>query len=67
MLTGDAFEKAPRSDRDKEKVLPDAPGYLIVVTGTEGNFVVRVRDPYGKRLTSHEARELLTVLRRNLI
>jgi outer membrane protein assembly factor BamC len=48
-------------------VLPDAPGYLVVVTGTEGNFVVRVRDPYGKRLTPHEARELLTVLRRNLI
>jgi outer membrane protein assembly factor BamC len=67
MLTGDAFEKAPRSDRDEEEVMPDAPGFLIVVTGTEGNFVVRVRDPYGKRLTSHEARELLTVLRRNLI
>lgn len=67
MLTGDAFEKAPRSDRDDEKVLPDAPGYLIVVTGTEGNFVVRVRDPYGKRLAPHEARELLTILRRNLI
>jgi outer membrane protein assembly factor BamC len=67
MLTGEAFEKAPRSDRDEEKVLPDAPGFLIVVTGTEGNFVVRVRDPYGKRLTPHEARELLTVLRRNLI
>lgn len=67
MLTGDAFEKAPRSDRDEEKVLPDAPGYLIVVTGQEGNFVVRVRDPYGKRLTQHEARELLTILRRNLI
>lgn len=67
MLTGDAFEKAPRSDRDEEEVLPDAPGYLLVVTGTEGNFVVRVRDPYGKRLTPHEARDLLTILRRNLI
>lgn len=67
MLTGDAFDKAPRSDRDEEKALPDAPGYLVVITGTDGNFVVRVRDPYGKRLTPHEARELLTVLRRNLI
>ncbi len=67
MLTGEAFDKAPRSDRDEEKTLPDAPGYLIVVSGTDGNFVVRVRDPYGKRLTPHEARELLTVLRRNLI
>lgn len=65
--TGEAFEKAPRSDRDEEKTNPDAPGYLFVVTGTDGNFVVRVRDPYGKRLTPHEARELLTVLRKNLI
>jgi outer membrane protein assembly factor BamC len=67
MLTDEAFEKAPRSERKKEKVLPDAPGYLIVVTGNEGNFVVRIRDPYGKRLAPHEARELLTILRRNLI
>ncbi|HSC69257.1 MAG TPA: outer membrane protein assembly factor BamC [Cellvibrio sp.] len=67
MLSGEAFEKAPRSDRDEEEVLPDAPGYLVVVTGTEGNFMVRVRDPYGKRLTPHEARDLLTILRRNLI
>lgn len=67
MLTGEALEKAPRSDRDEEKVLPDAPGYLIVVTGKQGNFVVRIRDPYGKRLTPHEARALLTILRRNLI
>ncbi|HTF95957.1 MAG TPA: outer membrane protein assembly factor BamC [Cellvibrio sp.] len=65
--TGEAFDKAGRSDRDEEKSNPDAPGYLIVVTGGEGNFVVRVRDPYGKRLTPHEARELLTVLRKNLI
>lgn len=67
MLTGEALEKAPRSERKKEQVLPNAPGYLIVVTGDEGNFVVRVRDPYGKRLAPHEARELLTILRRNLI
>ncbi len=63
----EAFDKAPRSDRDKEKVNPDAPGYLLVVTGSKDNFVVRVRDPYGKRLTPHKARELLTVLRKNLI
>lgn len=64
---GDALEKAPRSNRDKEKANPDAPGYLLIVTGTDGNFVVRARDPYGKRLTPHKARELLTVLRKNLI
>lgn len=67
MLAGDAFENAPRSDRDEEELLPDAPGYLIVVTGAGNDFVVRVRDPYGKRLTPHEARELLTILRKNLI
>lgn len=65
--SGETLEKAPRSERNREKVNPDAPGYLIVVTGTDGNFVVRVRDPYGKRLAPHEARGLLTVLRKNLI
>ena len=65
--TGEAFDKAPRSDRSEEELNPDAPGYLIVITGTDGNFVVRVRDPYGKRIAPHEARELLTVLRKNLI
>jgi outer membrane protein assembly factor BamC len=64
---GEALEKAARSDRGREKVNPDAPGYLIVVTGTDGNYVVRIRDPYGKRLAPHEARMLLTVLRKNLI
>lgn len=67
MLTGEEFNKAPRSDRKKETALPNAPGFLIVVTGSSNNFEVRVRDPYGKRLAPHEARELLTVLRRNLI
>jgi outer membrane protein assembly factor BamC len=65
--TGEAFDKAPRSDRNEEELNPDAPGYLIVITGTDGNFVVRVRDPYGKRIAPHEARELLTILRKNLI
>lgn len=67
MLTGEAFEEAPRSERKKEKVLPGAPGYLIVITGTNNDFVVRVRDPYGKRLSTSEARHLITVLRKNLI
>jgi outer membrane protein assembly factor BamC len=67
MLTGDEFETASQSNVKKEKVLPDAPGYLIVVTGKEGKYLVRVRDPYGKRLTAHKARELLTILRKNLI
>lgn len=67
MLKGDAFENAPYSTRDDEKILKDAPGYLICVTGTENNYIVRARDPYGKRLKPREARELITVLRKNLI
>lgn len=67
MLTGDAFENAPRSDRDEEEVLPDAPGYLLVVTGADNNFMIRIRDPYGKRLSPAQSRELLTILRKNLI
>lgn len=67
MLQGEAFETAPYSIRDDEKLLKKAPGYLIVVTGKEGDYIVRVRDPYGKRLKPREARNLITVLRKNLI
>lgn len=67
MLQGEAFEAAPYSIRDDEKKLKDAPGYLIVVTGKPGDYLIRVRDPYGKRLKPREARELITKLRKNLI
>jgi outer membrane protein assembly factor BamC len=64
---GDALNNAPMSKRKKEKVLPDAEGYLLIVTGEQSNFVVRIRDPYGKRIAPKEARQLLTILRKNLI
>lgn len=67
MLQGDAFESASYSIRDDEKNLKDAPGYVFVVTGKPGDYLVRVRDPYGKRLKPREARELITKLRKNLI
>jgi|GEM_PF-124969 len=67
MLHGDEFESAIYSKRDSEKLLKNAPGYLIVLTGKEGDYVIRARDPYGKRLKPREARELLTILRKNLI
>ena len=67
MLQGEAFESAPYSTRDDEKTLKDAPGYLFVVTGKPGDYLIRVRDPYGKRLKPREARELITKLRKNLI
>ncbi len=67
MLTGDEFVSAPQSNRKKEKVNPKAPGYLLVTLGRDGNYVVYIRDPYGKRLSLHETRLLLTILRKNLI
>lgn len=67
MLQGEAFDSAPYSTRDDEKKLKNAPGYLFVVTGKPGDYLIRVRDPYGKRLKPREARELITKLRKNLI
>lgn len=67
MLQDDAFESAGYSDRDDEKLLKKAPGYLLVLTGKNNDFTLRARDPYGKRLKAREARELLTILRKNLI
>lgn len=64
---GEALESAPLSNRDAEKTLPKAPGYLVIVTGEDGNLLVHVRDPYGKRLESRKAREMLTTIRKNLI
>jgi len=64
---GEAFDLAPYSKRDDEKLLKNAPGYLVVVTGKSGDYMVRVRDPYGKRLKPKEARNLITRLRKNLI
>jgi len=67
MLQDEAFESAPYSNRDEEKKLKNAPGYLIIVTGKPGDYLIRVRDPYGKRLKPREARDLITKLRKNLI
>jgi outer membrane protein assembly factor BamC len=67
LTEGKVFDTSLYSHRDDEVNLPDAPGYLISISGKNGNYLVRVRDPYGKRLKSREARELLTVLRKNLI
>jgi len=64
---GDDFINAPQSLRKKEKVNPRAPGYLLVAKGQPGGYVIFLRDPYGKRLSLHESRLLLTVLRKNLL
>lgn len=64
---GQALIDAPVSRRSAETQFPKAPGYLVLVTGEDGHLVVRLRDPYGKRLDSRVAREMLTVIRKNLI
>jgi outer membrane protein assembly factor BamC len=55
------------SEYQCQKILRTVPGYLVVVTGTDGEFVVRIRDPYGKKLEPKLARHLLTIIRKNLI
>ncbi|WP_041523544.1 outer membrane protein assembly factor BamC [Gilvimarinus agarilyticus] len=64
---GESFAKAPLSNRGAEQTFPDAPGYLLFVEGESNNYTVRLRDPYGKRLDPRKSRDLLTLLRKNLI
>lgn len=47
--------------------LADAPGYLVVVRGQDGNVEVRIRDAYAKALAPRQAKRLLALIRRNLI
>lgn len=47
--------------------LEDVPGYLVVITGSDNDLQVRVRNAYGKRLPSADAKRLLKLIRRNLI
>ncbi|UTF61064.1 outer membrane protein assembly factor BamC [Gilvimarinus sp. DA14] len=65
--TAEAFTTAPLSKRSAETVNPDAPGYLLFIKGQPGDYTVHLRDPYGKRLDPRTAREMLTLLRKNLI
>lgn len=67
VLQGDAFFKAPRSDLKAEKALKDINGYLLVVIPEGQVHRVFIRDPYGKRIDSNQAREFLILLRKNLI
>lgn len=47
--------------------LQDVPGFLIVVRGHDGGVEVRIRDAYAKVLAPKQAKQLLAVIRRNLI
>lgn len=64
---GEAFDNARLTNRKEEKILPNAPGYLLFVSGEDQDLSVRIRDPYGKRLEARQTREMLTVIRKNLI
>lgn len=50
-----------------EQALQDVPGYLFAVNESEGVIEVVVRDAYGRALEPRAARELLGLVRRNLI
>jgi|SRR5690554_289323 len=65
--SGDDFTRAPLSNRKTEPTFPNAPGYLLFLEGSDNDYTVRLRDPYGKRLDSRKSRDLLTILRKNLI
>jgi outer membrane protein assembly factor BamC len=52
---------------DKTEALKDVPGYLIVVRGLDENIEIRVRDGYARPLDKRKAKELLSIIRRNLI
>jgi outer membrane protein assembly factor BamC len=67
LSTDNILAQQAMSDRRAERQLPNAPGYLLIVDGESGDINAYLRDPYGKRLPPRQARDLLSVLRNNLI
>lgn len=58
----------PEQAQNAREQAPDAPGYLLVLKENESGILeARLRDAYGQRLAPRRARELLSVLRKNLI
>lgn len=55
------------SSRESERAFPDAPGYLMVLNFSDDTVEARLRDPYGAKVAPRRVRELLTVVRQNLI
>jgi outer membrane protein assembly factor BamC len=55
-------EMVPSTD-----ILKDVPGYLIHVSGDDRNVEVRVRNPYGEKIDIKEAKQVLSLVRNNLI
>lgn len=50
-----------------DESLDDVPGYLVFVSGDSGNLQIRIRDGYGQRIETQQAKDLLKHIRRNLI
>lgn len=57
----------PKAFVPSGETLKDVPGYLFIVGENDGAIEVLVRDAYGRPLASRDARELLGLVRRNLI
>ncbi|MGH1484633.1 MAG: outer membrane protein assembly factor BamC [Cellvibrionaceae bacterium] len=56
-----------RVEANAAKKLTSIPGYLLVAQQIEGGFFLYVRDGYGKKLSSDDAREILEIIRLRLI
>ena len=51
----------------KSEPLENVPGYLVVVRGINDQIEVRIRDGYAQKLSNRESKQLLSLIRRNLI
>ena len=56
-----------KSIHSKAERLKDVPGYLVVMTDETTQQLVYVRDGYGKPLPFNKSKQLLTLIRRQLI
>ncbi len=58
----------PPEAAEAERTLPAAQGYLLIVTEPEaGEFEVRLRAVHGQRIPPRQGREMLSIIRQNLI
>lgn len=55
------------SSEIESTALADVPGYLVLVRGSDQQIEVRIRDGYAQPIDSKEAKQLLGILRNNLI
>jgi len=72
----DVLSHLPNDDDTREvftktqgdgNTLKDVPGYLVLVRGVDGEIEIRIRDGYAQRIDDKEAKQLLGMVRNNLI